>query len=162
MLNVIRGRRSIRAFTGEPVSKEQLRDILCAGMAAPSARNRKPWEFLVVTQPDKVAAICMAHPYAAFGEKAGAVIIPFGDPKDNYYLWQDLAAATQNMLVEISALGLGSTWCGLNEERQAAVRAVTGIPEHLWQFAVLPIGVPAETKEPHNTYYEDKVHWEEY
>jgi nitroreductase len=162
MLNLIRSRRSIRAFTGEAVTKEQLRDILSAAMAAPSARNRKPWEFLVVTDPDKITAICNAHPYAAFGEKAGAVIIPFGNPEGNDYLHQDLAAATENMLLEISALGLGCTWCGMNEERQAAVRAVTGIPEHLWQFAVLPIGVPAETKEAHNTFYEEKVHWEEF
>ena len=162
MLEIIHSRRSIRSFTGENVTREQLETILSAGMSAPSARNRKPWEFLVATDPAIITAICTAHPYAALGVKAGAVIVPFGDRQEHYYLWQDLAAATQNILLAVNALGLGATWCGMNEERQGPVRKVTGIPDQLWQFAVLPIGVPAETRPPHGKYDPEKVHWETY
>jgi len=64
VLEFITKRRSVRAFTGETVPKEKLEIALKAAMAAPSARNSRPWQFLVVTEPDRVKAVCAAHPYA--------------------------------------------------------------------------------------------------
>ncbi|MFC2079638.1 nitroreductase family protein [Candidatus Bipolaricaulota bacterium] len=162
VLQFITRRRSIRKFTGAPVDRELLLTALQAAMAAPSANNAQPWSFLVVTEPANVKAICCTHPYAAFGEKAGAVILPFG--KREGYTWfdQDMAAATENLLLAVANLGLGATWCGMPEKLQSGVRSVVALPEDLFFFALIPIGVPAEEKESRSQYDEARVHWESY
>ncbi|MCK5247846.1 nitroreductase family protein, partial [Candidatus Bipolaricaulota bacterium] len=101
VLQFITKRRSIRKFTGEAVDRELLVTALKAAMAAPSANNSRPWSFLVVTDPDKVKAVCRAHPYASFGEEAGAVILPFGKKEGYGWFDQDMAAATENLLLAI-------------------------------------------------------------
>jgi nitroreductase len=160
VLEFITRRRSVRAFTGEAVPREKLEIALKAAMAAPSARNSRPWQFLVVTEMDRVRAICAAHPYAKFGEQAGAVILPFGAKTDYRWFDQDMGAATENLLLAIANLGLGATWCGMPEERQADVRAVVDLPEDLFFFALIPVGVPSEAVQPRTQYEAERVHWE--
>ncbi len=162
VLEFITKRRSIRKFTGEGISRESLETILKAAMAAPSANNARPWQFLVVTDKAKIAAICRAHPYAAFGVDAGAVIIPFG--KKERYKWfdQDMAAAAENLLLATANLGLGATWCGMLGEREAKVHSVAGLPDDVFGFALIPIGVPAEEQPSRTQYDEKRVHWETY
>ena len=162
VLQLIMKRRSIRLFTGEPVSREQLETLLKAAMAAPSSRDGQPWRFIVVTDKAKIKAICEAHPYAGFGTTAGAVIIPFCKKSSKYSLFQDMAAATQNLLLAAAGIGLGATWCGMNEERQRLIKPLVGLPDELWAFAVIPVGVPAERKPPRTQYDERKVFWERY
>lgn len=160
VLQSIQARRSVRAFTGAPVSRDQLTPALAAAMAAPSARNLKPWNFVVVTRRDAVTALCKLHPYAGFGANAGAVILPFGKKRDFKWFDQDMAAATENLLLALSSLGLGATWCGMDDERQAAVRALVGLPEDQYLFAFIPVGVPAERPAPRTQYEASRVHWE--
>lgn len=160
-LELIIKRRSIRKFTGEPVTNEQIEAILRAAMSAPSARNEQPWRFIVITDKAKMAEVCLAHPYAKFGLEAGAVIIPFGE-KARFYTHQDLAAATQNLLLAVTGLGLGATWCGMNDERQPLIKPLVNLPEDQWAFAVIPIGVPAEEKPARTQYDEAKIYWQTY
>ncbi|MBE0634437.1 nitroreductase family protein [Candidatus Bipolaricaulota bacterium] len=162
ILQLITKRRSIRKFTGEAVDRELLATALRAAMAAPSARNSRPWNFLVITALDRVKAICRAHPYAAFGEEAGAVILPFG--KKEGYAWfdQDMAAATENLLIALANLGLGATWCGMTDQIQAGIRAVVSLPDEVFIFALIPVGIPAELKEPRTQYEDARVHWDDY
>ncbi|MDD5220298.1 MAG: nitroreductase family protein [Candidatus Bipolaricaulis sp.] len=155
-------RRSIRRFTGDPVSREKIVTALQAAMAAPSARNLQPWSFLVVTDKASRAAIAKAHPYAGFAADAEAVIIPFGNKADSPWFDQDMAAATENLLLAIAGLGLGATWCGLDDTLQDRVRALVGIPDGLCPFALIPVGVPAEEKSARTQYDEARVHWETY
>jgi len=162
VLQFITKRRSVRAFTGEPVPREKLEIALKAAMAAPSARNSQPWHFLVVTERERIQALCAAHPYASFGDKAGAVILPFGRKAESRWFDQDMGAATENLLLALANLGLGATWCGMPAELQADVRTVVGIPEGLTFFALIPVGVPAESVEPRTQYRAERVHWEEH
>ncbi len=162
VLQFITKRRSIRKFTGGAVDRELLITALKAAMAAPSANNAQPWSFLVITEPENVKAICSGHPYASFGEEAGAVILPFGKKKGYGWFDQDMAAATENMLLALANLGLGATWCGLPEKLEADVRNVITLPEDLFFFALIPVGIPAEEKEPRTQYQESRVHWESY
>jgi len=155
-------RRSIRRFTGGAVERELLSIALKAAMAAPSANNSRPWSFLVVTEPEKVRAICTAHPYASFGERAGAVILPFGKKEGYGWFDQDMAAATENLLLALANSGLGATWCGMTENLQEGVRNVVALPDELFFFALIPIGIPAEEKESRTQYDEKRVHWESY
>ncbi len=162
VLRFITKRRSIRRFTGDSVDRQLLVTALKAAMAAPSAMNTQPWQFLVVTEAEAVKAICAAHPYAGFGERAGAVILPFG--KKEGYAWfdQDMAAATENLLLALANLGLGATWCGMPENLQAGVRALAPIPDDNAFFALIPIGIPDEDVVERTQYDDGRVHWETY
>ncbi len=160
-LEFIAKRRSIRKFTGEAIPRDALVTILKAAMAAPSANNARPWEFLVVTDRAKISAICRAHPYAGFGVDAGAVIIPFGKKEGYKWFDQDMAAATENLLLAAAQLGLGATWCGLHGELEERVHSVAGLSDDVFGFALIPIGIPAEEKPPRTQYDEKRVHWED-
>ena len=135
---------------------------LRAAMAAPSGMNRQPWQFVVVTEKETIKRMCEAHGYAGFGEAAGAVILPFGNREGQKWFDQDMAAATENLLIQIANSGLGATWCGMDEARQATVRDMVGLPEDVSIFALIPVGVPAEEKPARTQYEERRVHWEMY
>lgn len=156
-------RRSIRQFTGEAVSAEQIEMLLEAAMAAPSASNRCPWHFVVVTDPAARTALAATHPHAKMLTQAPLCIVPCGDPgiSDSYWV-QDLAAATENLLLAATGLGLGSVWCGVHPraERVEAAREVLGIPRGIVPFALVAIGHPAEAKEPRTQYDAARVHRE--
>ena len=158
-------RRSIRSFTSEPVSQDQIDTLLRAAMAAPSAGNRKPWHFVVVTDAGVRAALAQAHPHAASIAQAPLGLVPCGDPALGFpgrpeYWVQDLSAATENVLLAATGMGLGSVWCGVYPvpERVQAVRRILGIPEEVTPFALVVVGHPAEQKEPRTQYDPQRVH----
>jgi len=158
-------RRSIRRFTSEPVTPDQVTMLLKAAMAAPSAGNRKPWHFVVVTDAATRAALAQAHPYADMLLEAPLGIIPCGEPglsfpdRPDYWI-QDLSAATENLLLAAVGLGLGAVWCGVFpvQERVEAFRRILGIPDRIIPFALVPVGHPAEKKEPRTQYDSSRVH----
>ena len=163
-------RRSIRSFTAEPVDPAQVEMLLKAAMAAPSASNRRPWHFVVVTDARVRGALAEVHPHAAMVVEAPLALVPCGEPslsvpgRQDYWI-QDLAAAAENILLAATGLGLGSVWCGVHPvpERVEAVRRVLGIPERVIPFAVIVVGHPAERKEPRTQYDALRVHtnrWE--
>ncbi|MBC7221288.1 nitroreductase family protein [Candidatus Bipolaricaulota bacterium] len=162
VLQVIMKRRSVRKFTGEPVPREKIITALKAAMAAPSGMNRQPWSFVVVTNKETVAALCQAHGHAAFGVNAGAVILPFGKKVGEKWFDQDMAAATENLLIALANLGLGATWCGMDDSRQGAIRPLVGLPKDQFVFALIPVGIPAEEKAPRTQYDTKRIHWEAY
>jgi len=160
-------RRSIRRFTDQPVDAEQIDMLLKAAMAAPSAANKKPWHFIVVTDAALRATLAEAHPYARMATQSPVCIVPCGEPRlsiagQSDFWVQDLSAATENILLAATGLGLGAVWCGVypSEERVAAVRRILGIPERVVPFALIPVGHPAEQKEPRTQYDGNRVHKE--
>ena len=160
-------RRSIRAFTAEPVDPAQAEMLLKAAMAAPSAANRKPWHFVVVTDARMREALAQAHPHAAMLAESPLALVPCGEPSlsipDHPDYWiQDLAAATENVLLAATGLSLASVWCGVYPvpERVEAVRRVLGIPGQVVPFALIAIGHPAEHKEPRTQYDAQRIHRE--
>jgi nitroreductase len=160
-------RRSIRAFTAEPVTPAQVETLLAAAMAAPSASNRKPWHFVAVTDAGVRAKLAAVHPDAQMVLQSPLAIVPCGDPalsipdRQDYWI-QDLAAATENILLAAVGMGLGAVWCGVHPvpERVRSVRKVLGIPEGVIPFALIPVGYPAESKEPRTQYEAGRVHRE--
>lgn len=157
----ILARRSIRAYTGEPVSGEMLRKILEAAMAAPSGSNLKPWHFVVVTERKTLDALADVGPHWKMLHEAPLAIVACGDQVISKKFWdQDGIAAVENALLAVSMLGLGGVWLGCHPspERVAPVRELLGIPEPVVPLAILSIGHPAETKEPRTQYDETRVH----
>lgn len=159
-LEIIFGRRSIRQYTGEPISGQDLANLLQAGMAAPSASNRKPWHFVTVTDRTKLRALADTHPYGKMLASAAAAIAVCGDPSISEWWVQDCSAATENILVAANALGLGGVWLGCHNrpEREEDVRDVLGIPASVGVLSLISVGHPAEEKEARTQYDAARVH----
>jgi nitroreductase len=159
-LNMIFARRSIRAYTAEPLSEADVRSLLEAGMAAPSASNRKPWHFVAVTDRAMLQALADAHPFGKMLAGAALGIAVCGDPHISDWWVQDCTAATENILIAVAGLGLGGVWLGCHgrPEREQAVKRVLGIPEHVGVLSLLSIGHPAEEKEARTQFDATRVH----
>jgi len=159
-IGIIFSRRSIRKYTGQPISRQDLASLLEAGMAAPSASNRKPWHFVAITDHAKLRALSDAHPYGKMLADAAAGIAVCGDAGISEWWVQDCSAATENILIAAAGLGLGAVWLGCHNrpEREQAVRDVLGIPERIGVLSLLSIGRPAEEKEARTQYDPARVH----
>jgi nitroreductase len=159
-LDIIFARRSIRQYTGEPVVGADIESLLEAGMAAPSASNRKPWHFVVVTDREKLRTLADRHPYGRMIANAEVGIAVCGDPAISDWWVQDCTAATENILVAVTGLGLGGVWLGCHgrPEREQAVRDALGIPKRIGVLSLLSIGHPGEEKEARTQFDPARVH----
>lgn len=158
-------RRSIRRYAQDPVSEEQVTALIRAAMAAPSAGNQQPWQFVVVRDQAVRGVIAGANPYGGMAREAPVAIVVCADMTrdDRPGFWpQDCAAATQNLLLAAHAAGLGAVWCGTypREERMGPIAQVLGLPEHIIPFSVVPIGYPAERPAPADRYDAGRVHFD--
>jgi len=166
-LDVIHSRKSVRHFTDEPVTKEQLEILVKAGMAAPSARNLQPWAFVIVTERKQLDALSEALPYAKMLLDAQAAIVVCGDMNkaatdvDSAYWVQDCSAATQNILLAVEATGLGAVWTAAfpYSDRMEPIKEILGLPENIKPLNVIPIGVPTGEDKPKNKWKPENVHW---
>ncbi|WP_029897432.1 nitroreductase family protein [Desulfohalovibrio reitneri] len=161
-LEAIRTRRSIRSFTDDPVSPEQVRAMLEAAMLAPSAGNAQPWRFTVIDDPQLLAKVPAINPYAKMAAKAPVAILVSGDTaaeKFPGYWPQDCAAAVENMLLAAHALGLGAVWTGIHpvEERVTAFQDLCSLPATHVPMALVVAGVPENPGKPADRYDEGKV-----
>lgn len=168
LIPAIRARRSIRKFQPRPVEREKLEHILRAAMQAPTAKNSQCWEFLVVTDPEDRLAVSRMSEYAMCAAKAPALIIPLVNlertGREEIWWVEDLSAATENMLLQIEAEGLGATWLGMypRKVRTDALSAHFALPEHILPFAVIALGYKEREKEPEDRWDPAKVHWGTY
>ena len=156
-------RRSIRAYTDQPVSEELVHKLLVAAVSAPSAGNGQPWHFVVITERSLLNALAELLPFGKMLRQAPLAIAVCGDakgqPREGYWV-QDCSAATENLLLAAHALGLGGVWLGVypREDRVAGVRRILAIPERVTPLNVLAIGYPVEPGGPVDRYSEDRVH----
>lgn len=166
LIEAIKTRRSIRKFQNRPVSEELINFIIDAAMMAPSAGNQQPWHFVIITDREKLDAIPSFHPYCSMVLQAPVAILICGEstcvPWPDFWA-QDCSAATQNMLLAARDKGLGSVWAGIYpvEERMAGFRKLLSIPEHIYPFALVPVGwtvgefVSAERVKPERIHREN-------
>jgi nitroreductase len=168
---VIFRRRSVRHFLPAPVEPEKLDRIVRAGFEAPSAHNRRPWEFVIITAGEDRRAIAAMSPYAGMLPEAAAAIVPcvnlkLGEPGDSRSVWwvQDLSAATENILLQISEEGLGGVWLGWypDEERVKALSGYLGLPSHIVPFSVVALGYPAKSLPAGDRFDPSRVHYGAY
>lgn len=162
-LKAIHARRSIRRYGAEPVTDAQVEILLRAAMAAPSAGNAQPWEFVVVRRRDILEEVAAVHPYAKMSAHAPLAILACADLDREKYqgFWvQDVAAATQNLLLAATALGLGAVWCGVYpvEDRVAEFRRIFGLPARVLPLAWVVLGHPAEEKDVVDRYDAGRIH----
>lgn len=148
ILEAIKGRRSIRKYKEEPISEEQVTQILEAGIWAPSRGNSQPWKFIVLKNKQMHMDLAEAIPTGKFLAEAPLGIAVVVDPKASKHPEQEGAAATQNILLAAYALGLGSCWIsvyGTDSEEKA--KQLLQIPDKEWLLSIVSIGHPAEIPE---------------
>lgn len=158
-------RTSVRQYTGQVIPDDTLDIILKAAMAAPSAINKQPWEFVIVKDQTKRDRIGEA--IVGVGDKvktAGAVVLVCGNSErfieqaPEYWV-QDCSAATENLLLAVNALKLGAVWCGVYPmtERVNEVRQILGLPENIIPLNVVTIGYPTAIETPKDKWDTAKI-----
>ena len=166
-LETIFNRTSIRSYSDQKVEKDQIMTLLKAGMSAPSAVNKQPWEFIVIDDKDLMGKISDEFKNAGMVKKASCAIIVCGDMNltlggDVQEFWvQDCSAATQNILLAAHSMGLGAVWCGVypNSERVEALKNLLSLPDNIIPLNIIPIGVREKEQEPKDKWKEDRIHW---
>lgn len=166
-MNSIFTRKSIRKYEKRFVEPEKVELLLKAAMAAPSAGNQRAWEFIVVTDEKILQQLSSASPYATPMKEAPLGIIVLANTNEirhPKFPQQDLAAASENILLEAVELGLGAVWLGIApaKERMEKVSEILGIPKHVEPFAMIPVGYPVENRIEEDRYDCAKVHYNRY
>lgn len=165
ILQAITTRRSIRKYTGKPVSDRDLETLLKAGFQAPSAHNRQPWHFIVLRDKSTLEKIAHFHPYAKMLPQAGCGIVVCGDSEKQTrigFLVSDCSAAIQNMLLAAHGIGLGAVWCGLYPEPglMEPTSELLSLPPGIIPIGLAVVGYKNEQKEPADRYDKSKIHIE--
>jgi nitroreductase len=166
-LTVIHNRKSVRNYTGESITPGQLEILLKAAMAAPSAVNCQPWEFIVVTDRKTLDNLADTLPYAKMLFKASAAIIVCGIPSKAHkqmaeYAVIDSTLASENLLLAAEALGLGAIWTAAYPypDRMKSVSSILNIPSDVIPLNVIPIGHPTGEDVPKKKFDPKKIHSE--
>jgi nitroreductase len=167
ILDVIRKRRTIRKFTDQEVSQEQIELLLEMGMYAPNRLNRQPWHFIVIQDKRKqkeFADFLRVHSYL---EDASAVIVACATSNVSTTWAMDVSAAIENMMIAATALGLGTAWVGAPDSVtwsmfEEFVRDSLSIPIDVRVVALVSVGYPAKERPPHSRedrFDVNKVHY---
>ena len=161
-LSAVYARRSVRSYTRRQATEQELRELLEAAMAAPSANNRQPWQFIAIRSRAILDELAAVHPYGKMLAKASIAIVVCGDPSVSDWWVQDCSAATENILIAAAGIGLGAVWIGCHgrPEREAAVRRVLGIPDSIGVLSTISIGEPEGPGEARTRYDERRVRFE--
>jgi len=169
VFEAIKTRKSVRAFTNEEVSKEEVQKLMDAARRAPSAGNIQPWEFIIVRDAKIKHKLSAAALNQTFIKEAPVVIVVcadearsssgYGNRGASLYCLQDTAAAIQNMLLAACALGLGTCWVGAFHEDEVA--KVVNTPRNVRPVAIVPVGRPArKPSAPPKRSIREFVHYE--
>ena len=178
-LDVIMSRKSVRSYTDQNVTEAQVETILKAAMAAPTGMNLQPWRFVVVR--DQAVKDVLAGPRGGMIAQAPVVIVvcgetvmmrrPFGAGEDaepqaveNGHWTADCAAATENLLLAVEAMGLGACWtaCYPYEDRMAPTREVLGLPDNVSPYCIVPMGYPAGDDKPKDKWKPENIHYDKW
>mgnify|MGYP000312061376 FL=1 len=161
-LETIFNRKSVRKYTERPVEKEKLETLVRAGMAAPSSRDRRPWEFVIVTDRDLLDKMGDGLPLARMLKETKQAIIVCGDTVKSENAWQlDCSAAAQNILLAAESMGLGAVWTAAYPypERMKIIQNALQLPEHILPLTVIPLGYPTGIEKPKDKYNKKQIHY---
>jgi nitroreductase len=146
VFKAIKGRRSIRKYTKDPIPEDFIVKILDAGRWAPSASNRQPWSFMILKDGEVRRRVAEATTYGKFLADAPLGIAVVVDPQASTHPVEDGAIASQNMLLAAHALGLGACWIGsYNSFYEEKIKTILSIPKNKRLLSIISIGFPAES-----------------
>ena len=147
ILEAIYTRRSVRQYTDEPVTREELHEIVKAGTWAPSGLNNQPWRFAVITEAGLKKEISKLTGYSHIVLAAQVLIAVLLDTGRSYHREKDIqgtGACLQNMLLETHSLGLGAVWLGEIIKSNEEIKSLLGLGKELELMAVVALGHPDE------------------
>lgn len=160
-LETILSRKSVRKYTARPVERETLEMLVRAGMAAPSSKDRRPWEFIIVTDRYLLDTMGDGLPLARMLKDTNQAIIVCGDTVKSDNAWfLDCSAAAQNVLLAAESMGLGAVWTAAfpYPDRMKVVRETLKLPEHILPLAVIPIGYPQGQEKSKDKFNKKQIH----
>ena len=168
VLDVIRRRRTIRHYTKQEVSDDQIKTLLTAGMSAPSMFNRRPWHFVVIRDPAIKATIAEQLRLNRSVVEAPVLIGVLANVGRSPTWRLDLSGAIENILLAATGLGLGAAWINavdvtLSDEASIELQEALSIPDHFQLFAFVSVGHPAEERSPHESipyFASTRVHYD--
>lgn len=160
-------RTSVRAYSDKEVSEEQMDTLLKAAMAAPTAGNKQPWRFVVVSDRAILDSIAANFNSMTMAKEASKAVIMCGDVTATFdgegqeYWVQDVSAASENLLLAAHAMGLGAVWCGIYpiKARVEQFSGMLGLPENVIPMACICIGYPAGENTPKDKWKPEYIHY---
>ena len=170
MANIL-SRKSVRSYTDEAVTRQQLDTLVRVAMAAPTGRDMRPWKFIVIDDKSVMQQLAAQLPKAKMLAEAQAAILVCGDlsikdkegkPSTNWTF--DCSAASENLLLQAEAMGLGAVWTGVYpyEDRTDAIKKVFELPDDIVPFSLIPIGHPKGDPQPKDKYNKENIHYNKY
>jgi nitroreductase len=168
-ISTIHNRKTVRDFTKQAVPQELLNVLIKAAMAAPTAVNSQPWEFIVVTEKSKLEKLAHSLQFSRMLDSATAAIIVCTDPnkskdKDVNYAIIDATLASENILLAAESLGLGGAWVAVFPKDSVIeyIRNEFDIPDNIIPLNIIPLGFPVGNEKPKNKYNPGVVHFEKW
>lgn len=160
--NSIFKRRSVREYKNQEVEEDKIENILRAAMSAPTAGNQQSWEFVVIKNRDCLNKLSTISTFATPLSRAPLAIVVMATTSGKKYpqnIEQDLAAATENILLQSVEEGLGGVWIGLSPEldRMESVRKILDLSHEKIPFSIVPIGYPLNEREKIDRFNINKV-----
>jgi nitroreductase len=167
VFDVISKRRTVRAFTDEEVTPEQVETILEMAMYAPTYLNRQPWHFVVIRDKELQKSLGETLGVRPYIQQASVVIAVYGDPNTSNTWELDGCAAIENMLIAATALGLGSAWAGSPGnvawgQTEELMKDALRVPGGFRALSLVCLGHPAKMVAPHTKderYNKTRVHY---
>lgn len=167
--DAIRSRRNVRQFSDEPIEDHDLRQILEAGRRTPSANNWQPWDFVVVTERDRLASLARVWQGAGHVARSAAtiaVVAPLQpDETKNSWMQYDLGQLTMTLMLAATDVGIGSAHAWVTD--QDAARAAIGFPDDRFLAWLIALGYPADKPlapldRVKRRDFDDVVRWEQW
>lgn len=169
VIDAIMTRSSIRKYTTQKIEEEKVETLLKAGMAAPTAGNRQPWDLIVIDEREVLDAIPPIIKGAHMAAGAQLAIAVCGTPAQSLvpeYWVQDCSAVTENILLAAHAMGLGAVWCGAYpnnpENKVGALQKLFSLPEETMVLSIIVIGYPDGEIHVKNKWKPEKVHYNKF
>jgi nitroreductase len=157
IIKEIRNRRSVREYQSKEVPDELITEVIKAGQFAPTARNNRAIEYVVV-KDEKTKKDIFNLVGQEFVKQAPVLIIPISDtekieaPVETAIKlsMHDLAAASENIFLQATALGLGTVWKNLKVETGEIekIKNMLDIPKRYTLINIIPLGYPETMPEP--------------
>lgn len=161
---VLSTRTSVRQFTKDKITSCDIDKLLQAAMTAPSAMDKRPWEFYAITSEKMLQTIRGAMPYGKYNAPL-IIVVAVNDLRAlplsmHDFSYCDAGAATENILLEATNLGLGAVWCGVwpQKARMKALGKALNLSPLMRPFAAIYIGHPAGITNPKNKYNKNRIH----
>ncbi|SJZ81023.1 nitroreductase family protein [Garciella nitratireducens] len=165
MLDLLKTRRSIRKFQSREVEEEKIQELLKGALMAPSSKNKKPWELIILKDKEKLREVSQCRgKISAFIEKAAFGIVVVVDPETSDVWIEDASIIATILHLQAHSLGLGSCWIQVRnremsegESAEEYLKKILSIPQKYRIECMIALGYPAEEKKPHD---EEKLCYE--